>query len=111
MIALSGSSYGAHAKSQFTFTSGTKCASVSRDRETGDTVKRCPGIGGFSLLILNSDDRASISVITPDKTTVPLNFWDVVTPTFSTLGPRIEWQMASVQGKQKPVAIVARISI
>ncbi|MDQ2822627.1 MAG: hypothetical protein M3Y65_19995 [Pseudomonadota bacterium] len=72
-------------------------------------MKRCPGVIGFSLLVQHSDDRASLSILTKEKATLPLNFWDTVTPTFSTLGPKVEWQLETVQGKNRPVAIVVRV--
>ena len=89
---------------------GKQCVNISNDRETGDTVKRCPGIGGYSLLVLSSDDRASLSVITNNKAALPLNFWDMVSPTFSTLGPKVEWQVASHGGTKTPVALVVRLN-
>jgi hypothetical protein len=85
-----------------------QCVNISHDRETGDTVKKCPGIGGYSLLVLSSDDRASLSVVT-NKATLPLNFWDMVSPTFSTLGSKVEWQVASHGGTKTPVALVVRV--
>jgi hypothetical protein len=109
LLALSANSYGGTTAPVHTPTSGAKCASLSHNKETGDTQIRCPGVAGMSLLISNSDDRASISLLTTEKATVPLNFWDVVTPTFSTLGPRVEWHMASIDGKSVPVAIIVRV--
>lgn len=75
---------------QSTPTSGAQCIDLSDNRETGDSVKRCPGVSGLALLIYHSDDRASLSILTREKATLPLNFWDTVTPTFSTLGPKVE---------------------
>lgn len=89
---------------------GKQCKTVSHDRETGDTVKRCPGVSGYSLLVHHSDDRASISIVTKDDTTLPLNFWETVTPTFSTLGAKVEWQIESSTGTDIPVAIIVRVN-
>ncbi len=100
---------GATMTTEYTSTTGRTCVITSSNQETGDTVTRCPGVAGFSLLILNSDDRASISIVTDDKVTLPLDFWDVVTPTFSTLGPKVEWQVESMHGKKRPVAIIVRV--
>jgi hypothetical protein len=109
LFAAIGSSRGATLTTEYTPTTGRACVTISSNHEIGDTVTRCPGVAGFSLLVLNSDDRASISIVTDDKTTLPLDFWDVVTPTFSTLGPKVEWQMESMKGKKRPVAIIVRV--
>lgn len=110
LIAATGQSRGAALSTEYTPTKGRACVTISNNHETGDTVKRCPGAAGFSVLVLNSDDRASISLIAPDgKVTLPLDFWDIVTPSFSTLGPKVEWQLESIQGKKRPVSIIVRV--
>lgn len=109
LFSIAGLSQAASMTTQTTPTSGAGCVNLSDDRETGDSVKRCPGVSGLALLIHHSDDRASLSILTREKVTLPLNFWDTVTPTFSTLGPKVEWQLETVQGKRRPVAIVVRV--
>ena len=109
LFAHAGSSAAASMTTQSTPTSGAGCVNVSDNRETGDSIKRCPGVSGLALLVHHSDDRASLSIITREKATLPLNFWDTVTPRFSTLGPKVEWQLETVQGKHRPVAIVVRV--
>lgn len=110
LMAAPGQSHGATTTTQYTPTKGKTCVTVSTQRETGDTVKRCPGIAGYSLLIIDSDDRASISIVTDKKTTLPLDFWEIVTPTFSTLGPQVAWKLESIRGRSKPVAMVVRVN-
>lgn len=109
VMGLYGTSHAALLKTTSTPIAGAACVSVANDQETGDTVRRCPGINGLALLVHNSDDRASLSILTKEKTALPLNFWDTVTPTFSTLGPTVEWQFKTPDGKGKPVAIVVRV--
>lgn len=89
---------------------GKTCKTTSHNKETGDTEKRCPGPAGYSLVVIESDDRASISLVTAKEKTLPLNFWDIVTPTFSTLGPKVEWRLMSNNGAVTPVAIIARVN-
>lgn len=108
-FAHAGSSQAASMTTQSTPTGGAECVNLSYDRETGDSVKRCPGISGLALIIHRSDDRASLSILTREKATLPLNFWDTVTPTFSTIGPQAEWQLETVHGKKRPVAITVRV--
>ena len=109
-FAIHGAAHATVTTARSTPTEGKQCKTVSHDRETGDTVKRCPGVNGYSLLVHNSDDRASISILTNDGTALPLNFWDTVTPTFSTLGAKVEWQIESTTGANKPVAIIVRVN-
>ena len=109
LLATAGTSHGAVLATAYTPTEGKACVSVSRNRETGDTVKRCPGVAGYSLFILNSDDRVSVSIVTAAHATLPLNFWDVVTPAFSTLGPKVEWKLERSKGKTQPVALIVRV--
>jgi hypothetical protein len=97
-----------NATSTATPTEGKACKLVSRDRETGDSTTRCPGIAGYSLLVLESDDRASITLIGPDKQVLPLNFWDAI-PSFSTLAHQIEWRQVTRQGKQAPIGMIVRV--
>jgi hypothetical protein len=104
-----GESQAASMTTHSTPTKGAGCVDISTNSETEESVKRCPGVSGLSLLIHRSDDRASLSILTRDKATLPLNFWDTVTPTFSTLGPNVEWQLENVHGKNRPVAIVVRV--
>lgn len=95
--------------SAYTALSGKACRPVQQDTETGASTSRCPGIAGFTVLVLNSDERASISVIAPNKHVFPLNFWDVVAPSFSTLGKKTEWRVVERHGKKVPIALVVRI--
>ncbi len=95
--------------SAYTPTSGKACKIVSREKETGDATMRCPGVGGYSLLVIESDSRTSITVIAPDNQQLPLKFWDVVAPSFSTLGPRVEWRFLPRRGVPVPVGIIARV--
>lgn len=69
----------------------------------------CPGVQGFRLLMLDDDERSSISVVTPERRVFPLDYRDVVTRGFSTLGAKAEWRMAKVDGKLMPVAVIVRV--
>lgn len=82
---------------------------MHQDAETGASATRCPGVAGYTVLVLSSDDRASISVIAPNKHVFPLNFWDVVAPSFSTLGKKAEWRLVERHGRKVPIALVVRV--
>src|SRR4051812_26301558 len=63
--------------SLYTDLSGADCHSEKEDKETGASVERCPGIAGYALLVQNDDDRASVTVVSPDGTQHPLDYWNV----------------------------------
>lgn len=93
----------------YTAAKGHTCKLISQDRETGDRITRCPGVAGYSLLLLESDDRASITVQDSEGGAIPLNFWDIVSPTLSSLGDRIEWRMEEGRAGRKPHAFIVRL--
>ena len=88
---------------------GKGCKSLKQDTETGAGVEECVGIGGFNLLVLNDDSRSSITVVTPEKKEFPLDYWDVVTHAFSSLGTKAEWRVARRGSKTTPLALIVRV--
>src|SRR5215475_6158607 len=68
----------------------TKCKTLTTDRETGASTQRCPGVAGYKLLVHEDDARQSITVVTPDGKKHDLDFWDVVTHGFSSVGNKAE---------------------
>ncbi|WP_181259179.1 hypothetical protein [Pseudoduganella armeniaca] len=56
------------------------------------------------------DERSSVDVITPDGRSFALNFWDVVTRGFSTLGPHAEWRSNVVNGTATPFAVIVGVN-
>jgi hypothetical protein len=93
-------------ESAFTDLEGPSCSLVSEVQETGATVQRCPGTGNWRLLVLFDDDRMSVDVVTPQGTENPLDFWDTISPGFTTLGSQAEWR---VRG-QLPIALIVRVN-
>ena len=47
-----------------------------------------------------------MTVVSPDGTEHPLEFWDSITSAFSSLGPRAEWLLGA---DGKPVALIVRV--
>jgi hypothetical protein len=82
------------------------CRVVDRDDETGGTVSRCPGVAGHVLLVSDDDARMSVDVLKPDGEAHPLNYWGVITSSFSSLGPRAEWRMRG----DRPIALIVRVN-
>ena len=95
--------------SVYTDLSGAACRLVKVDKETGSSLHKCPGVGGFELLVADDDARMSVSVVTPDHQNYPLNYWDVVTPSFSHLGNKAEWRVIREKGKLQPIALIIRV--
>lgn len=94
----------------YTDVSGKACTKHIDDESTGAYTLGCTGIQGFRLHVLEDDERSSVTVITPDKRVLPLNYWDVATRGFSTLAPKVEWRIAKVGGQAIPVAIIVRVN-
>lgn len=87
-----------------------KCKALKTDRETGASTQRCPGIAGYKLLVHDDDSRQSITVVTPDGKEHDLDFWEVVTPAFSSIGSKAEWRVSRNQGKLMPIALIVRVN-
>ena len=41
--------------------SGRRCSVLSVEKTTSASVTRCPGVGGFRLLVADDDNRASLT--------------------------------------------------
>ncbi|HZF33862.1 MAG TPA: hypothetical protein VE914_08680 [Candidatus Angelobacter sp.] len=95
--------------SVYTDIAGAACATIAVDAETGATTRRCPGIAGYSLLVQDDDARMSIVVVAPDGGRHPLEYWQVVTTAFSTLGEKAEWRVKPQSGKPVPIALIVRV--
>lgn len=96
-------------RSQYTPLAPEQCRLLETHPETGATVHRCPGVAGYSLLVADDDARMSITVVAPNGTRRPLDYWSVVTRGFSSLGPRAEWRMRGT-GRGAPIALIVRVN-
>jgi hypothetical protein len=61
------------------------------------------------LLVEDSDNRMSVTVVDPRGQKHPLKFWDVITGSFSVLGKKAEWRIVKRQGRAVPVALIVRV--
>lgn len=86
-----------------------KCKTLELD-ETGAGYYRgrCKGLGGFQLDVIEGDIRQTIDVIFPDGSKSELDLWRVVSGAFSSVGPRAEWRVQTVNGKSIPKALIVR---
>lgn len=111
-ILTTGDSIKAQAKLESIYSdlSESKCRTIEVDKETGSSTQRCPGIAGYKLLVLDDDARQSITVITPDGKEHPLDFWQVITHGFSSVGTKVEWRVVRSKRKASPVALIVRVN-
>ncbi|MBD0318745.1 MAG: hypothetical protein ICV87_00320 [Gemmatimonadetes bacterium] len=82
------------------------CRLLSKHAETGATLHRCPGVGGYALQVADDDARMSVNVVAPGGRVYPLSYWGVVTSAFSSLGPRAEWRVRGT----RPHALIVRVN-
>ena len=93
----------------YTDLSGNQCKTIKEDEETGSSVQECPGVGGLHLLVANDDARMSISVVSPDNKEHALDYWNIITRSFSSLGEKAEWRVVKRKGKITPIALIVRV--
>jgi hypothetical protein len=89
--------------------SGNQCKTIKEDKETGSSIQECPGVGGFHLLVADDDARMSITVVTPDNREHSLDYWNIITRSFSSLGDKAEWRVVKRNGKITPIALIVRV--
>ncbi|HEY6803921.1 MAG TPA: hypothetical protein VI306_10110 [Pyrinomonadaceae bacterium] len=85
------------------------CKTLKSDpSEAGEYLGRCNGTAGYSLLVAEGDLRQNITVITPRGTKHSLDLWSLVSPAFSSLGPKAEWRVIRQKNKTVPVSLIVR---
>jgi hypothetical protein len=97
------------ATSIYTDLSGNACRTIKEDKETGSSIQQCPGVGGYHLLVAEDDSRMSVTVVTPDKKEHPLDYWNVIATSFSSLGKKAEWRVVKEKERLTPIALIVRI--
>lgn len=90
--------------------SESKCKTIEVDKETGSSTQVCPGIAGYKLLVLDDDARQSITLVAPGGKNHPLDFWQVITGAFSSVGNKAEWRVLRNKKKVSPVALIIRVN-
>jgi hypothetical protein len=91
--------------SVYTSLDATKCRTLEIHEVGASSVQRCSGVAGYHLLVLDDDNRMSITVEDPKGGKHPLELWTLVSSNFSTLGKAAEWR---VDATAKPVALIVR---
>ncbi|MES2016132.1 MAG: hypothetical protein V4484_06510 [Pseudomonadota bacterium] len=57
----------AAATSMYSDLHGQSCKVVERDKTSGASVRRCSGVGGYSLLVREANEQTSVDIITPAR--------------------------------------------
>jgi hypothetical protein len=96
--------------SVYTTLAAKKCKTIQVDKESGSSTQRCVGVAGYKLLVEDSDNRISLTVVAPDGKKHPLNYWDVITHAFSNIGDKAEWRVKNVGKKRTPIALIVRVN-
>jgi hypothetical protein len=90
------------------YSSLSKCRKVASD--VISSTHLCGGVGGYKLQREGSDDRESITVISPNGKKHQLEFWNVISSAFSQVGEKAEWRVIKKKGKVVPVALIVRFT-
>lgn len=98
------------AESVYTDLAAVRCKTVETQAEGSSSVQKCPGVAGYALLVEDNDARQSVTVVSPDGKQHPLNYWQVVTTGFSSLGAKAEWRVEKKGGKVQPFALIVRVN-
>lgn len=100
----------AAAVSRYSDLYGHGCKVIERDRASGATTRRCPGVAGYSLLVHEASGQTSVDILTPQRRLYPLEYWEVVTPGYARVGRKAEWRLETRRGKLVPVALLVRLN-
>ena len=103
------SAYVPPAESVYTDLAPARCKTVETHEETGGSVQKCPGVGGYGLLVEDDDLRQSVTVVGPDGKKHPLDYWRVITSAFSSVGEKAEWRVEKKGRKVRPYALIVRV--
>ena len=98
------------ADSVYTDIAPARCKTVEVNEESAGSVQKCPGVAGYELLVEDDDLRQSVTVVAPNGKRHPLNYWQVITTAFSSVGEKAEWRVEKKGGKLKPYALIVRVN-
>jgi hypothetical protein len=92
------------------YTNIARCKTVEAHEEGASSVQKCAGVAGYSLLVEDSDSRQSVTVVSPGGKKHPLDYWQVITTGFSSLGEKAEWRVQKKGAKVRPYALIVRVN-
>jgi hypothetical protein len=90
------------------YSSLSKCKLVTTGHDYSTSA--CVGVSGYNLRLDYDDARESITVISPDGKKHPLNFGEVLSSGFSSVGEKAEWRVTRKNGKMVPIGLIVRFN-
>jgi hypothetical protein len=98
------------ADSVYTDIAPARCKTIETQEEGTVSVQKCAGVAGYELLVEDNDMRQSVTVVSPEGKQHPLNYWQVITTAFSSVGEKAEWRVERKGGKVRPYALIVRVN-
>jgi hypothetical protein len=98
------------ADSVYTTIAPARCKTIETHEEGASSVQKCAGVAGYDLLVEDADSRQSVTVVSPDGKKHPLNYWQVITTGFSSLGEKAEWRVEKKGARVHPYALIVRVN-
>lgn len=109
--ALPLNAFTAEIDSVYTDLAPARCQTIEVEQDPmPSSLKRCPGIAGYRLLVADDDLRQTVTVVSPDGKKHPLDLWHVISGAFSSVGSKAEWRIIKEKGKIVPVALIIRVN-
>ena len=97
-------------QSVYTSLGGRDCKTISTHEEGAQSTQRCAGVGGYGLLVEDFDSRMDVTVVAPGGKKYVLNYGQVVTTGFSSVGEKAEWRVKRQGKRVVPVALIVRLN-
>ncbi len=88
---------------------GKTCKVIEHDKLSGATVRRCAGVGGYSLLVREAHAQTSVDIVTPARAVYALDYWEVVTPGLAHVGRKAEWRVEQRAGRLVATGLLVRL--
>jgi hypothetical protein len=98
------------APAESVYTNIARCKTIESHEEGASSTQKCAGVAGYSLLVEDADSRQSVTVVSPDGKKHPLNYWQVITTGFSSLGGKAEWRVEKKGARVRPYALIVRVN-
>ncbi|MFM5950378.1 MAG: hypothetical protein ACKOPM_14335 [Novosphingobium sp.] len=92
------------------YTSLKDCKLVDSQEGEDWSVSRCPGLGGYALVLNYGDARDDLALRKAGRKDLELGLPNLAGGGFNTLGDTIEWRGSAAGGGFVPVALIVRNS-
>ena len=97
-------------RSVYTSLGARECKTISTHEEGAQSTQRCPGVGGYGLLVDDFDSRMDVTVVAPGGKKYGLKYGQVITTGFSGVGEKAEWRVKRQGKREVPVALIVRLN-